>query len=196
MAAIWLLCVAVAAAINVPLAVILIRSRSTPRPRMSIPRADIPKRWPAATPHSRPWTEPTSWDEGGAFGYRGWNVISASTQPGQNGFQMQLEQMGWPFPVIEIKQMWWDWDDPALKGPENDPRPTLVIAGLILNPLLLGTGAFVVLDLPLFVTFARRRRRRARGECMHCGYPIRTPSPICPECGNAVAIRESSSARS
>lgn len=188
-----LILVLLAAAVNVPLAVTFIRSRNAPRPASTmVHREETPKQWPASTPHAEPWPAPNNWSEQRAFGYREYNVFGVRPEPqrGRNGFQMTVQSLGWPLPVLEKKQMWWDWNDPALKGPESDPRTSVRIEGLILNPLILGGGAFVILrGRWLLVTLLRRARRRRGHCCMSCGYPIRTPSPRCSECGRPVTPR-------
>jgi hypothetical protein len=70
---------------------------------------------------------------------------------------MQAQHLGWPLPVIELKQMWWNWNDPTLNGPEPDPAPTLMPAGLLINPLLLGGGVWLVTVLPAAVFVLARR---------------------------------------
>jgi hypothetical protein len=96
--------------------------------------------------------------------------------------------MGWPLPVLEQKQMWWDWDDPALKGPEPDPRLQLLPLGLIVNPLIVGSSLFVLLaGAWVLLVGMRRMRWRAEARCTNCGYPIRTPSTRCAECGHLLA---------
>ncbi|MEZ6318245.1 MAG: hypothetical protein R3B49_05735, partial [Phycisphaerales bacterium] len=116
---VWVAVVAVliVALVNVPFAVTRIRSRTAPRPRYTIdlrgPSA-APKGWPARTPHAEPWPDPVSWARYGAFGYRHYDVRWSNPVQGRNGFTMDLEVYGWPLGVLEQKQMWWDWDDPAL----------------------------------------------------------------------------------
>lgn len=186
----WLLfLLLIAAVVNVPLAVTFIRSRTTRRPPpISMGHEEMARPWPASTPHAEPWPAPSSWDEWRSFGYRECNVMyRAEDGRGRNGFQMQVQFLGWPLPVLEKKQMWWDWNDPALKGPESDPRMSVRLEGLILNPLILGGGAFLILrGRWLLVTLIRRADRRRGYRCMSCGYPIRTPSLRCSECGRPV----------
>lgn len=181
--------VLIAAAINVPWALTFMRSRTTIRsvPIAPLEGSDMPREWPSSTPHDQPWPAPEHWTEGGVFGCRVFDVGAAPSAPGRNGFSMHVQRLGWPCPVIEQKQMWWDWNDPLLSGPEPDPAPSLMPRGLILNPLLLGGGAWAVFVLPwLAARVATRWSRYRRGRCMRCGYPV-GESPVCTECGSAVA---------
>jgi hypothetical protein len=89
------------------------------------------------------------------FGVRVYNVVSRAETP--NGVYMQAQHLGWPLPVIELKQKWWNWNDSALNGPEPDPAPTLMPAGLLIIPLLLGGGVWLVTVLPAAVFVLARR---------------------------------------
>ena len=148
-----LLFVLIAAVVNVPWALTRMRSRTT-RPQvqytLDLEGADAPKSWPAATPHHVPWPAPDAWHEGGLFGCRLIQADAWISEPsgGQIDFQMEVEHLGWPYPVIEVKQMWWDWNNPKLAGPETDPAPSLKLQGLILNPLIVGGAAWGALVLP------------------------------------------------
>lgn len=176
-----LLLVLAAAVINVPFAVTRIRSRTGAKPLNSLrfSGANTPKTWPASTPHKEPWSAPTNWEEWRAFGYREYHVTSGGPR-----FTMQVQFLGWPLGVVEHKQMWWNWDDPTLEGPEPNPAPTLRPLGLVVNPLLVGGVAFACLFGPrIAFVVVRRVLRLSRRQCANCGYAIRTKSPICPECG-------------
>ncbi len=155
--------VLIAASINVPFAITRIRSRTGKRPGQSLyfRGAEAGARgWPAKTPHDRPWTGPTSITAWSSFGYREYDARVPNPTENMNGFSMEVQHLGWPFPVIEIKQMWWNWDDPALQGPEPDPRPTLMPLGLVVNPLLVVTPVwFLLFLLPLALIMARRATR-------------------------------------
>ncbi|MEZ6164845.1 MAG: hypothetical protein R3B67_10460 [Phycisphaerales bacterium] len=183
---ILLVLVLLAAAVNVPFAITKIRSRTGTFPTRSVdldgPEAAA-KGWPARTPHNRVWDEPDSWTMWSGFGIREYDVRSPSRNPGENGFSMSVQFLGWPTAVIEIKQMWWNWGDPSLNGPESDPRPQLVPLGLVLNPVLVGGGAWVLLGLlPLAVRVTRRVVRIRRGRCPWCGFDA-SGLEVCPECG-------------
>jgi hypothetical protein len=178
-----------AAAVNVPFALSRMRSRTTIMqvPTAALEAASIPDEWPATTPHDVPWPRADDWSQGAAFGCRVFDVRTTPSSTDSNGFSMDLQLLGWPLPVIEVKQMWWDWDDPKLSGPESDPAPTLRLRGLLLNPLIVGGGAWLILVVPwLAAVIATRSWRRRHHRCMSCGYPIGT-SPVCTECGEAVA---------
>ena len=180
--------VLVAAVFNVPWALTFMRSRTTigKIPTIAAEPDHIPRRWPSSTPHEVAWPPPDDWEEGSRFGCRSFR---ASYKPGnENGsFAMEVQQMGWPFPVIEQKRMWWDWNDPTLNGPEPDPALGLMMAGLLVNPLLLGIGAWALLVFPWIAAIVVKRRSRRRELCcMACGYPVGV-SPICTECGGALS---------
>jgi hypothetical protein len=193
----WLgLLILLAAAVNVPMAVPMLKSR-TVRPTVAttlqVRGAEAAALgWPHATPHSNPWPRPNSVQQSRAFGYRATEVWAQNPRGG-SGFQMQHNLTGWPLPVFEQVQMWWPWDDPNWQSnAESDPAMSLHWPGLVFNPLILGGGAWLVLVFP-FLAFhsLRRRRRRRRNECLACGYPIGT-SQRCSECG--AAVRPSASA--
>ena len=180
----------IAAAVNVPWALSFMRSRTTiiQVPTASLDATQIPDEWPARTPHDQPWPQPDDWQEGRVFGCRVFEVRTTASSPETNGFSMELQLLGWPLPVIEVKQMWWDWNDPKLSGREPDPAPTLRLRGLLLNPLILGGGLWLLLVMPwLAAVIATRSWRRRHRRCMGCGYPIGS-SPVCTECGEALDV--------
>ena len=186
----WLVLVLIGAAVNVPLAVSLFRSRTELKPGQTLdlrgPDA-APRGWPASTPHDDPWPSPTYCLLTEAFGYREYSVMAEDPEANA-GFSMDAQLYGWPLPVVEQKMMWWDWDDPTLEGPEPDPAPTLLASGVIGNPVIVGTALFVPFVLaPQALTVFRRARRARRGVCPWCGYDAGEFDP-CPECGRE-AIR-------
>jgi hypothetical protein len=190
----WLLIalIAIAAIINVPWALTRMRSRidvvKVPASVLENPTSRL--QWPSSTAHAEPWPAPQYWMEARLFGWRYVQVQTARQSNDEDPFSMQVQQMGWPLPVIEQKQMWWNWNDAGLTGPQPDPAPSLMLAGLVLNPLVLGFGAWCVLVLPwLLMKSTRRGLRRRRNCCLECGYPIGT-SPMCTECGAAVIFRK------
>jgi hypothetical protein len=185
----WLLLVLLAAAVNVPLAVSRWHPPRAlwPAPQVNLGGRAMNRAWPASTPHAGPWPAPGTWQKYSAFGVRHYDVRASSHEQGRNGFAMRLDQYGWPLPVIEDKEMWWDWNDPALSGPRPDPAPRLLLTGLLVNPLLSGSLAFAVFVLPIALAILIRRAWRRHGrQCLRCGYPIGT-SPVCTECGAPVA---------
>ncbi len=193
-AALLLLFLLIAAAGNVPWALTFMRSRTT-LSKVSTVRKDpneMPDQWPIKTPHVVAWPRPASWTEGYVFGCRIYDVRSEPPMSDRNGFTLSLQHLGWPLPVIEVKQMWWDWNDPTLNGPgapESDPAPSLITSGLILNPLFIGGGAWAVLVMPWLIGIIVMRARRWRANrCLECGYPVGT-SPSCTECGHIVRPR-------
>lgn len=178
--------VLLAAAINVPFAITRIRSRTGMFPRMmqNLTNAEAAEQgWPSGTPHERAWPAPNYYTSWTSFGYREYSVKAPGSTEEGDRYSMLVQHLGWPLPVIEIKMMWWDWDDPALKGPEPDPRPGLMPLGVLVNPLLVGVPVwFIVCALPVVFAVGRRRVRARRGRCAWCGYEIEQQH-VCPECG-------------
>lgn len=156
----WCLwCILLAAAINAPFAVTrLVHER---RPAMSPGSMrtadDVPKHWPTSTPHKEPWPAPDSWTEWRSFGKRHVRARRANPVEGKNGFSMEAYIYGWPLPVLEHKRLWWDWDDPALNGPKHQKPTHLRYLGLILNPIIIGGGSYLLILSP-FVAFVIGRR--------------------------------------
>ena len=176
------------AAVNVPFAVTKIRSRTGARALNVVDARDADATglgWVARTPHADPWPEPDYWLKHARFGHREYDIRRSSEEPGVNGYSMTVQHLGWPLPVIEIKQMWWDWNDPALAGPEPDPAPRLMASGLVGNPLIVGVPVWLVfVVLPLGVRLHERRKRAKRNDCVWCGYEAGGLA-VCPECGRA-----------
>ena len=179
-------CILVAAILNVPFAVTRLVHLRTPssNPGGFREKDDIPSRWPSATPHDEPWPAPTSWNEWRAFGTRRVDASWRSPVENRNGFSMNTFIYGWPLPVLEHKQMWWDWSNPALKGPDHTIPTHIRFVGLILNPIIIGGGGYLLLIAPpLAFMIGRRLERRRQGLCTRCGCDMcGTESNICPEC--------------
>ena len=105
-----LLFILIGAAINIPIAMQFLHSRTAPPAPILVnvigPQAALHV-WPADTPHDTPWPTPTQWVMNASFGYKTYNVY------GWNGtrsnridrVQMQVDHMGWPLPVLEHIQM-------------------------------------------------------------------------------------------
>jgi len=141
--------------------------------------------WPTATPHDQAWPPPENITRWSSFGIIESHARRSNTEPGRNGYSMQVQHLGWPMPVIELKQMWWDWDDPALQGPEPDPRPMLIPMGLVANPILVGVPVWLILCAsPILFLCVRRFLRAHKGLCAWCGFEVED-QPLCPECGRA-----------
>lgn len=185
-----LLLILIGAAINVPIAMQFLHSRTSPRAPMIVNERDqqaASRGWPSTTPHDIPWPAPRSWSMEQAFGYQnfqvnGWEGPSSTPT---DRVSMQLQRIGWPLPVLEQVQMWWPWDDPkwATKS-ESDPALHLVWSGVVLNPLIFGITLWLVFVLPFNVYFTIRRRLRiAKNVCIKCAYP-RGTSDRCSECGH------------
>lgn len=185
----FLLLFLLAAAVNVPVAVMLTTARLTPLKvtlNISGPEAAA-KGWPVAPPHAQAWPEPSQWAVQSAWlGHR--RLIVSNADAGANTHQMQIDESGWPLPALRTVQMWWPWNDPAwATTAQPDPGMTLAWPGLLLNPLIVGGGLWLPLvALPLLVVVLGRARRARRGLCVHCGYPVGT-STLCTECGRSLA---------
>ena len=185
--------VLIAAVINVPWALTRVQWLALRHQRtsmrlneQSLQGPQIPREWPSSTPHATPWPAPNGWDQTTAFGVRTFNVFGGKPADGRNGFQMEVEQYGWPLPVLEDKQMWWDWNDPKLNGPENDPPISLMYRGALLNPIIVGGAFWLALIIPLTTIIVFKRQHRRRGNrCINCGYP-RGDGNVCTECGTAL----------
>jgi hypothetical protein len=80
---------------------------------------------------------------------------------------------------------WWlrcvDMDHP---GPRGNPYRVWSMRFPIAPPLLLAS-AFLSYPIAAYIKGPyRRRRRRSRGDCLHCGYSLTgNTSGTCPECG-------------
>lgn len=176
-----------AAAINFPLATTMLRSRLDDDGRTIInvigPGA-ASFEWPFNAPHEQAWPEPTQYSAFGAFGYRKFIVFS-SNDP-EASFQMECERIGWPLPVYERVRMWWPWDDPNWKTTaQPDPAMSIHWSGTLLNPIILGGGAWLLLVGPFVAFSAVRKAMRTRaGRCPRCGYNLRGAfDDGCSECG-------------
>lgn len=178
--------VLLAAVVNVPFAVTRIRSRTAPQPPIAVDLrgpAAAPSGWPVRPPHDFAWPDPNYRVENHAFGFREFHVTAPGATEGAGRFSLQAQHLGWPLPVIEIRQFWWDWNDPALEGPESDPRPSLLPLGLVANPILVGVPVWIVVAvLPAGAIALRRWARAWAGRCQRCGYSL-TGVSECPECG-------------
>lgn len=140
--------------------------------------------WPIRGPHDQPWPDPTQISRAESFGYVRVDGWSAESSPRKTTHQMKVEWMGWPLPVLEVRQFWWPWKDPAwASSKESDPSMGVHWLGTTLNPIIAGSSIWLVLFGPVLLwRTVRRMRRRRHGLCRHCGYPIGV-SELCTECG-------------
>jgi len=187
LARLWVLFVAVAAAVDVPFAITRIRPLTTRRPpeRLHLSTNATSRDWPSSTPEFENWPAPNDWWEWRRFAYHEYLIrkIDGSTIE----FVMVLQHLGWPLPVLEQKDMFRGSEATPSKERVPDLRFRLLWAGLVLNPLIVGTGALIALGGPwIGFVVLRRAWRRHGGQCLACGYFIRTGSAKCPECGAAI----------
>ncbi len=177
-----------AAVVNVPYALTKMRSRTGARAGNSLMLADeeaAARGWAARRPHEFVWPDPDSWMRETKFGFTEYYIAGPRLREDGNRFSMEVQHLGWPLPVIEVKQMWWDWSDPRLEGPESDPAPGLLPLGLVMNPLIVGLPVWLLVGvLPVTAALGRRGLRARRGLCPWCGYAIEALS-TCPECGSS-----------
>jgi hypothetical protein len=145
-----------------------------------------PATWPAPTPHKEPWPAPERYDISTRLGLR--HDRAAAAPGGTKRLQMEAWRWGWPRPVYERLIMWWDWDDPAMKGPDPTPPTRVIWSGVGLNPVIVGLPVWLALCVPLAIGRLRRGRRRRAGRCVWCGYPVGI-GPVCTECGRAARGR-------
>jgi hypothetical protein len=175
------------AAVNPLVAMAYAPSRSTRTAGLLLNgRAAASRGWPTWTPQAKPWPAPGYYQRDRQTG-RTYYQVTAPGAGGRNGFQMQLWRWGLPLPVYEQVQMWWDWDDPAMQGPESDPPARLVWTGVVLNPLVVGVPLWLAtVGAWLLWLVVVRVRRRLGGRCAWCGYPAGV-GPVCTECGRPSA---------
>jgi hypothetical protein len=143
-------------------------------------------KWPSPTPHSQPWPRPDRWDRTWRSGLVHEAALAKSPDPGRPRFQMESWRWGWPLPVYERLCMWWDEDNPELRGPDRFPAPRVLWRGMLLNPVILGVPPglliWVLMCVPAIGRAGRKRRWRRGGRCVFCGYPVGI-GPVCTECG-------------
>jgi hypothetical protein len=177
-----------AAAVNVPVATTFIihRSRSLGASVMFNGAEAEAHGWPARTPHAKPWPLPNYWSAGQRFGTAYYHVSYAESAAASAGFSMQAEYYGWPIATLERVQYWWPSGDPSFPAIEPDPPIHIYWPGLILNPLIVGGGAYLLLVVPVAAFYLGQRiARRHANQCIHCGYPLGSWD-YCTECGRPV----------
>jgi len=180
---ILILFILIAAAINFPFATFFLKSRRDAKgatvAQITGPEA-VALGWPSDTPHETEWPQPGQWQETRSFAYRHIQVW------GGGSHQMEYQLIGWPLPVYEQVQMWWPWNDPTWQTTEqHDPALGVCWSGALLNPIIVGGAAWLVLVMPIFVGVSLRKQLRTlRGHCIKCGYDLRGDLEAgCPECG-------------
>jgi hypothetical protein len=196
-AVILLVLILAAAAINVPAAMLMMPWLRNPLQgrKFDVESPAVNRSWPVATPHPQPWPAVTLWMEGRWFGVT--FIDAKHTENGDAPGQLQSTHAvnviaaGWPLRCIAHVQYRWVWHDPALQIPHAQERadPGLVLrpVGLVLNPIIVGGGLWLLLfGVPIGWRRLRGRRRRKQGACPACGYDLRgATSTLCPECGAA-----------
>ena len=183
-------CILLVAAFNVYFAAHLANTiRHQPTSATHQERGDeVPSGWPTRTPHDDPWPAPTVSMERRGFGKSAVDVRWENPDPDTNGYSLMLRRMGWPFASLELKQWGWDWDDPALKGPSPRPPLGLVPTGLVLNPIIIGGGSYLLILTPFVAfTIGRRFERKRKGLCPICSrpMPITKTGRVCDSCVSA-----------
>src|SRR5688572_25679293 len=94
--------IAIMATVNVPWALTRMQWRGhLPRVGTSVLEVPTARNWPSSTPNPELWPAPNRWQERKLFGWRYFDVRTES-----DSFVMNVQQVGWPWPVIEQKQMW------------------------------------------------------------------------------------------
>ncbi|MCA9285669.1 MAG: hypothetical protein KDA22_10660 [Phycisphaerales bacterium] len=177
-----LILVLLAAAANVPFALQFIESKQAAwQPTTNLRGAAAAQRgWPSPPP--LPWPPVEAWSQQRTFGHD--RIDARAIEGNTSTHSMDFDLYGWPLPALEQRQLWWPWDDPkwATSVP-SDPGVSLHWSGVLLNPLIIGGGLWVVLVVPLATARSIRRASRLRRRCCpECGYPARV-GDACSECG-------------
>lgn len=179
-------CILASAAINVAFAATRLQTlrHNTKLPHILRSDDDMPQRWPAATPHDTPWPAPTDWDEFRALGNRRYTVSHVDDERRRSLFNMRAQLTGWPLPVLVQQSLGWDASNPAFPGRSGDVPLRLMPLGLILNPIIIGGGGYLLLiAAPLAFVLGRRLERRRQGLCVYCAFDINDiENNICPKC--------------
>jgi hypothetical protein len=141
--------------------------------------------WPGPTPHPQPWPAVSYWADLRATGRE--RIDARASRSSDQVFSMQVDRSGWPLPVLQHTERWWPWDHPTWKLPTNtqDAGFSLLLPGLVLNPLAGAAGAWLLIFGPVLIWRAVQARRRKAHECRRCGYDLRGlgAGSACPECG-------------
>ena len=188
-AVILLMFILAAAAINVPAAMLMMPWPANPTKGLTVivENPATGREWPIRTPHPRAWPVVNAWMEARSFGVT--HVDARHVEQLQTTHNVTVTSAGWPLRCVAKVQYWWPWDDPAWSmvnaSTVSDPGLVLRPIGLVLNPILVGGGLWVLLfGVPLALGRVRRWRRARRGACRGCGYDLRGSTVgRCPECG-------------
>lgn len=179
------------AVVNVPLTVqFLLGAKWTENPQRA-GGGSAAAGWPARTPHATAWPTPTRESEERYFGRRVTTAVAIQADaPGKVGggrltHRVRAERYGWPFACLKRTQWFWpDNQEWRLDAPWDSG--VRLAWGVWLNPLAAGGAVFALVGAPIsaWAVLVERRRRR-RGSCPGCGYPIGV-SAVCTECGREV----------
>lgn len=192
----WFLTLTLGAALlNVVGALILLSMRESSTKGVVSPSPVINAIGPQAAAYAWPAWTPVPWpavhqyseyrDEFGVSRIQVYGVAATPTKPGPS---LEMKRFGWPMPVIDLTQRWWDWNDPAMLPPGkttqdfNGEMTSIAWAGLMVPPLVAGSLVWL---LTAGVWLLVRKRRFGRNECEECGYP-RGAGNVCTECGAAL----------
>jgi hypothetical protein len=120
--------------------------------------------WPGPAPKDqRPWPAPTSYDVERSFGHT-YSQVAGEPDPGKSGLQMQTDAYGWPLPSLVETSRWWPWNDPGWKSTEEQEAPLRPAwTGTLLNPLIFGLSAWLLLVVPPLAGRAIRACTRRAG---------------------------------
>lgn len=162
--------------------------------------------WPARAPGD--WPEPDMWMNGDGFGMRmcgaGANlhrlIDTHRLDPSVKHYSMIIKEYGWPWLALSRRRQWTQvmrsfQNEPMAWWEEGFETPHWVKpihdSGIPVNPLWSGlvgnmcVYAAVAGGLAAGLKELRHRRRRSRGLCVACAYPVRG-LVVCPECGEHV----------
>jgi hypothetical protein len=144
--------------------------------------------WPATTPHEQPWPAVTQINIERGVARRRTTTWSSTSMQGivQTTHRMQHDVYGWPLPMLYHTRRWWPSSPSWASDAPWDTGLRVNWVGSVLNPLMGVAIAATIWFLPAWIVRAiRSYRRRRRGCCAKCGYPIGV-SALCTECGNTL----------
>jgi len=171
--------------------------------------------WSRAMPATSAVAEPPVGERGQQAGRR-WRIVMKSSpmdaagardsiKPRDESALMIESEYGWPWGALVSRAnvqvgrqvMFAVWGGRWIGTPDELFRRHELRAlawqpvwlGFGVNTLIYAALAAVVLEIP---RRRRRRWRRIRGKCVHCGYDVRgVLHDRCPECGKTIAARSS-----